>query len=274
MKPFSSKPLTSVETYMYGLKSRAHLDHCHGHAAFPVELTELNAMRKRYSKQIQAVTLTPFFIKAVALAVRATPGATRILFQRFPFRRRIVHFDAVDVNVPITRTINGELVTFIGIIRGADKLTIAEIQNELTHLQRDPPEQSPYIRKLQKLKNAPPIAASLYHWLMARSPGFYLKNAGTCGITSLEGIPGGHFFPIGPTTAVFGIGGIGDHVVARDGVPVVRRMLQISLSLDNYVASGPEGLQLLQSLRQLLEGCSFVKSELETARENPVEQSG
>lgn len=273
MKPFSSQPLTSLETYMYGLKSRAHLHHCHGHAMFPVDLTELASMRKRYCRQIRPVTLIPFFVKAVALAVRANSAASRILFQRLPFRRRMVQFDVVDVNIPITRTVHGEQVTFIGTVRNADKLTIAGIQDELLQIQRDPPDESPYLQKLAKLKKAPPLAASLYHWLMARSPGFYLKNAGTCGVIPLEGMPGSHFFPIGPTTAMFGIAGIGDQVVAHDGVPVVRRMLQVSLSLDNYVVSGPEGLELSQTLKELLESCSFVKTELEAVRGDPVQQS-
>jgi pyruvate/2-oxoglutarate dehydrogenase complex dihydrolipoamide acyltransferase (E2) component len=266
MKPFTSNPLTSVETYMYGLKSRANLDHCLGNGMFPVDATELCAVRKQYSKQVRAVTLTPFFVKAVALTIRANPCANRILFQRFPFRRRIANFDVIDVNVPVTRLLDGVQTTFIGTIRGADKLTLAEIQDELTRLQREPPEELPILRKMAKLRNASPIAVSFYHWLIARSPAFYLKNAGTCGVVLLDAMPGGAFFPLGPTTAMFGIGGIGDQVVARNGVPVVRRTLQVSLSLDNYVVSGPEGLKLSLFFQQLLESCDFVKSELrETA---------
>lgn len=279
MKPFTSKPLSAIETYMHGLKARSHLHHCHGHALFPVDLTELGTMRKRYCKAVRPVTLTPFFIKAVALAIRANPSANKILFQRFPFRRRIVQFDVIDVNIPVTRDVNGERITFIGTIRGADKLSIAEIQDELLHLHRDPPEQSSYLQKIEKLKNASTFAVKLYHWLMARSPDFYLKNAGTCGLIPLDAMPGGHFFPIGPTTAMFGVGGIGDQVVARDGEPVVRRILQVALSLDNYVVSGPEGLELSLTFQELLETCSFVKDELDqgaTGADNadPVRKSG
>lgn len=278
MKPFTSKPLNSIETYMYGLKSRAHLHHCHGNAAFPVDLTELTAMRKRYSSEVRPVTLTPFYIKAVALAVRANPAARRILFQRFPFRRRIVRFEAVDVNIPVTREIDGETLTFIGIVRGADKLTIAEIQDELLRMHREPPESCPYIQKIRKLKKASPLAISLYHWLIGRSPDFYIKNAGTCGLIPMDAMSGSHFFPIGPTTAMFGIGGTGDQVVALDGAPAIRKMLQASLALDNYVVSGPEGLALSMSFQDLLETCSFVKNELQertasTGTENPVLQS-
>lgn len=272
MKSFNSKSLNAVETYMYGLKSRAHRNHCLGNATFPIDLTELGAVRKRYSKQVQPVTLTPIFIKAVALSVRANPGANRILFQRSPFGRRMVQFDVIDVNVPVTRVVDGERVTFIGVIRGADKLTIAEIQDELAHIQNDPPEQSPYLQKIAKLKRTLPIAVSMYHWLMSRSPRFYLKNAGTCGITLIEGVPGGHFYPIGPTTAIFGIGGTGDQVVAKDRQPTVRRVLQVSLALDNYVLNGIEGLELTMTFQQLLESCSFVMDELREHMEKTVKR--
>jgi pyruvate/2-oxoglutarate dehydrogenase complex dihydrolipoamide acyltransferase (E2) component len=270
MKPFISKPLTAIETYMYGLKSRAHLNHCLGNGLLPIDVTELSAVRKQYCRQVRAVTFAPFFIKAVALTIRANPCANRILFQRFPLRRRIVRFDVVDVNVPVTRLINGEQWTFIGTIRGADKLTIAEIQEQLIRLQCDTSEQSPILQKMNKLRNAPPIIASLYHWLIARSPHFYLKNAGTCGVVLMDAMPGGNFFPIGPTTAMFGIGGIGDQVVARNGVPVVRQIAQVSLSLDNYVVTGPEGLALATSFQKLLESSSFAKSELEETAVDPV----
>ena len=263
MKPFISKPLTAIETYMYGLKSRAHLNHCLGNGLFPVDVSELTAVRKQYCRQVRPVTFAPFFIKAVALTIRANPCANRILFKRFPFGRRIVRFDVVDVNVPVTRLINGEQWTFIGTIRGADKLTIAEIQDQLIHLQCETPEQSPILKKMDKLRNARPIIASLYHWLIARSPSFYLKNAGTCGVVLMDAMAGGNFFPIGPTTAMFGIGGIGDQVVAKKGVPVVRPTAQVSLSLDNYVVTGPEGLALSMFFQKLLESCSFAKSELE-----------
>ena len=265
MRPFSSKPMTSLETYMYGLKWRAQNNHCLGNAMFPVDLTELSSLRKQYSKQVRPATLTSFLIKAVALTIRANPNANRILFQRFPFRKRIVSFNVIDVNVTITRTVHDEPLTFIGTIRGADKLSIAEIQDQLTHLQRDPPEELLILQKMERLKRAPRFVASLYHWLMSRSPGFYLKNAGTCGLVPMEAMSGGHFFAIGPTSAIFGIGGMGDEVVAKDGVPVVRRIGQVSLTLDNYVVTGPDGVGVTQTFQQLIESGSFVKSELDAS---------
>lgn len=272
MKPYHSEPLTAIETYMFGLKSRAHRFHCLGNGTFPVDLTKLAVMRRRYSKNVRPVTLMPFFIKAVALSIRAVPAANRILFRRFPFGRRIVRFETVDVNIPITRTLDDERVTFIGTIRDADERKIGEIQDEMVKMQRGPAEESLYIAKLRRLERAPPFVASLYHWLMTRSAAFYLKNAGTCGMTTLEGMAGGHFFPIGPTTAVFGIGGIGDEVVARDGVAVVRRMLNVALTLDNYVVSGPDGLLLARTFKELIESCSFVEPELD-ARSRAMEAS-
>lgn len=263
MKPFRSNSLDAMGTYMYGLKSRAQRHHCLGNGMFPVEMTRLMTMRKHYSKSIRPVTLTAILVKAVALTVRKHAAARRILFQRFPLRRRIVEFDVVDVNVPISRDVDGKPVLFIGVVRGADGLAIADIQDELTRLQRQPPAESPNLSKLASMQKAPRFAISLYHWLMSRSPAFYLRNAGTCGMTALDGMTGSHFFPIGPITAVFGIGGIGDQVVARDGMPVVRKMLNVALTLDNYVINGVEGLELARTFQELVESCSFVAQELQ-----------
>ena len=116
--PFISGNMTSIETYMYGLKKRAHEHHNLVFGTFPVDLTALGALRKRYSKEIRAVTLLPMFVKAIALAVKENPQANRILFKRFPWGRRIVRFARVDVNLPITRKLGGEWVTFIGTLRG------------------------------------------------------------------------------------------------------------------------------------------------------------
>lgn len=259
---FRSDPMTSMETYLYGLKRRAHLHHCLVHGTFTVDLTEVTALRKRFSKAVRPVTLLPFFVKAVALAVRATPGVNRILFRRFPFGRRIVRFRSVDVNLPITRRIDGEWTTFIGTLRDVDNLSVAAIQDQIEALQRGDPATSPSMQKVQKLKKAPPLAASLFHWLMTWSPAFYLKNAGTCSLTTLDGMRGEYFFSAGPTTSLFCLGGIGDEPVAQAGQVVVRRMLKVALALDNYVVSGLDGVALARTFQELLERADFVRDEL------------
>lgn len=260
--PFRSERMTSIETYMYGLKRRAQEHHNQVFGTFPVDVTELMALRKRYSKEVRPVTLLPFFIKAIALSVKENPQANRILFKRFPWGRRIVRFASVDVNLPITRKIGDEIVTFVGTLRAVDTMTLAQIQDELVKLQRGPPEDSPYIQKIVKLKAAPPFVATLFHWLMTWSPAFYLKNAGTCSLTVLEGMRGDYVLSSGPTTSLFSLGGIADEPVVRDGQIVIRRIARVALGLDNYVISGIEGLGLARSFQTLCESGSFARDEL------------
>ncbi len=164
--------------------------------------------------------------------------------------------------MPVTREVDGETVTFMATVRRADEKTVEQIQEELSRMQRAAPDASPHLATLRRLERAPRVVASIYHWLMSHSPAFYIRNAGTCGITTLPGPAGSHFFPVGPSTAVFGIGGIGEQVVARDGEPVVRRMLDASLTIDNYVLGGPAGHCLAHTFRELVESCSFVETEL------------
>lgn len=259
---FVSERMTSIETYMYGLKKRAQEHHNLVFGTFPVDVTKLMGLRKQYSKAIRPVTLLPFFVKAIALAVKENPDANRILFRRFPFGLRIVRFSRVDVNLPITRKVGSEIVTFIGTLRDVDKMTVAQIQDELAKLQKGPAAESPYIQKIVKLKKAPPFVARVFHWLMTRSPSFYLKNAGTCSLTVLEWMRGDYFLSSGPTTSLFCIGGIGDEPVVRDGQIVIRRIAKVALGLDNYVIAGLEGLNLARTFQELCESGSFVEAEL------------
>ena len=46
-QPFQLDKMTSIETYMYGLKKRAQEHHCIVHGTFPVDLTAIAALRKR-----------------------------------------------------------------------------------------------------------------------------------------------------------------------------------------------------------------------------------
>ena len=51
-------------------------------------------------------------------------------------------------------------------------------------------------------------------------------------------------------------------VMTRDGAPVVRRMLNVALSVDNYVLDGRAALALARSFKDLIERCDFVEQEL------------
>jgi pyruvate/2-oxoglutarate dehydrogenase complex dihydrolipoamide acyltransferase (E2) component len=254
------------QAYIYGLKARAKRHHCLGYGTFSVDLAEFSRLRREYSRAVRPITPLPIYVKATALAIQRHPEANAILFRK-PFGFRIVQFERIDVSLPITRKIGDRWVTFIGTVRDAAARSLAEIQEELLEYQRCPPENSFAIRRMQRFARMPFWLAQLVHRKMTWSPEFYSRNAGTCGLTLLEGDWWEHLFPIAPTSVVFGIGAVRREPVVRGDEIVIGRMLKCSLMADNFVVSGLAGAQLAREFKALLESASLITQELRRSAE-------
>ncbi len=76
---------------------------------------------------------------------------------------------------------------------------------------------------------------------------FTVTNLGAYGIES--------FNPIinPPQAAILGVGAIADQVVAKDGAPVVRPMMGLSLSFDHRAMDGAPAAAFLQRVKEVLE---------------------
>lgn len=256
-----STPVTGLAAYTHGLKRRAQEHHCVGYGVFRVNVEEMARLRHEYARRVRPITSLPIYVKATALAVAQVPTANTILFKSW-FGHRVVRFTDVDVNVPITRPVDGEPLTFLVIVRKANQKTLAEIQDQLQHAIESPPDQVPEIGRITRAARFPRLGWRLYHWLMTRSPSFYVKNGGTCALTVMSESWGDHFFPIGPTTCVFSVGGPRPEAVVEEREVVVRRMVHVCLGVDNYVMSGPQAAAVARTFQTLLQEPDFIRAEL------------
>lgn len=255
-------PVHGETAYVYGLKARARWHHCLGHGTFSVDLGPVEELRRAYSRRVRPITYLPLYVKAVALTLQRNPEANAILFRRL-FGLRIVRFERVDVNFPITRQYEGRWITFIGTVRDAPAKTLAQIQEELLVQQRGTPEACHALRRFLKLARLPLGLAKLFHWRMTRSPAFYVRNVGTCGLTLAEGGDWyEHLFPIAPTSVVFGLGAVRREPVVRGDAVVIARMLKVALMADNYVISGLVGARLARDFKEILESGTWIKEEI------------
>ena len=257
----SDEALRGETAYIYALKNRAKQHHCLAYGTFSADMERLETLRREYSRRVKPITHVPMYVKAAGLAVERTPEANALLFRKI-FGLRIVRFEQVDVNLPITRRLDGRWITFIGTVRKAPRKTLAEIQEEITHLQRCRPEESPALERFLRFDKMPLWQARLAHWWMRWSPEFYVGNAGTCGITLAEGEAHEYGFTVAPTTAVFGIGGVRPEPVVRKNRIEIARVMKGCLMLDNFVLPGIKAARLLEEFKALLESGSFVEEEL------------
>ena len=259
----NERPLRGEEAFVYGLKYRAKHQHCLGYGTFSLQVDRLEILRKQYSRVVTPITYVPLFIKATGLTLAANPEANAILFRRMA-GPRIVRFERVDVCLPIARRLGERQITFVGVIRDAPAKPLSEIQAELKAYQTCLPDECHAIRRVLWFDGKPLWLARLVHWRMGRSPRFYIRNVGTCGLTLLHG-DHERVFPIAPSSSVFGLGAARrEPVVRRDEIGIAR-VMKCSLMVDNYVVSGALGERLVHDFKTLLETGSFVEDELRTA---------
>jgi pyruvate/2-oxoglutarate dehydrogenase complex dihydrolipoamide acyltransferase (E2) component len=257
-----SETVRGERAYVYGFKARARDHHCLGYGTFDVTIEQLEPLRKRYSRQLKPITNLPIYLKAVALTVQRNPEANAILFRKF-LGLKVVRFEQVDVNLPITRQVGRRWITFVGTIRNAAAKSLLQIQEEISAFQRCPPEESFSIRRFLWFDGKPLWLARLIHWRLTRSPSYYIRNVGTCGLTLVESVDGGdRLFPIAPTSVVFGLGAARKQPVVRGDSLAVGRVLRCVLMADNFVIPGRLGARLVRDFTELLETGSFIEEEL------------
>ena len=253
--------------YVYGLKARAQRHHCLGYGTFTVDVEGLGALRRRYSQMVSPITYLPIWIKATALAIREHPEANTILFKKL-FGHRLVRFEQVDVNIPITRELDGRQITFIATVRDAPNKSLSQIQRELTALQRSAADENFALERYRKLARVPSWLVRLIHWWMTVSPEFYVRNVGTCGVTTIGGDWYDFFLPIAPTSFVFGVGAIRREPVVRRDEVVARRVLRCSSMADNYAVSGLAGAEVARHFKEVIESGAVITDELDQMKQD------
>ncbi|MGH7200238.1 MAG: 2-oxo acid dehydrogenase subunit E2, partial [Planctomycetaceae bacterium] len=188
------------------------------------DVTDLEAARKQYlasaGKTGPKVTMTAIMVKAVVGALRTFPhfnssydaGAAEIIIKRY-FHIGV----AVDTEYGLV----------VPVIRDADQKTVLDIADELTDL-----ADRARARKLQMDE----------------------MQGGTFTITNLGGIGGTSFTPIinHPEVAILGLSRGVKQLELRNGQPVERLKLPLSLSYDHRVINGADAARFIVRLSGIL----------------------
>ena len=189
------------------------------------DLTQLDAFRKKYEKQVEdaggALTVTAMLLKVVASALKTFPqfnsavdmSAYEIIFKRY-----------IHVGVAVD-TDRGLLVP---VIRDADAKNIVELSTALKQLAEKARAHKLALEEMQ---------------------------GGTFTITNLGGYGGTYFSPIvnWPEVAILGVSRASIQPVFVDGAFQPRLLLPLSLSYDHRVIDGADAIKFLRWIVEALE---------------------
>jgi pyruvate dehydrogenase E2 component (dihydrolipoamide acetyltransferase) len=189
------------------------------------DITELEALRKRFSKNVEAaggkLTVTAIALKVVAAALKAFPQFNASIDMAAD---EIVYKNYYHVGVAVD-TDRGLLVP---VIRDVDKKNIRDLSVELNQL-------------AEKARN--------------KKLSLDEMQGGTFTITNLGGIGGVGFTPIvnAPEVAILGISRASTQPVFTDGEFRPRLMLPLSLSYDHRLVDGADAARFTRWVAQALE---------------------
>ena len=189
------------------------------------DLTRLEELRKKYSKQVEAaggnLTVTSIAVKVAAAALRVFPQFNASIDMATD---EIIVKKYVNIGVAVD-TDRGLLVP---VIRDADRKNIVQLSVELAQLSEKARGRKIALEEMQ---------------------------GGCFSISNLGGIGGTYFTPIvnAPEVAILGISRARMEPVYLDGGFVPRLMLPLSLSYDHRAIDGADGIRFLRWIAEALE---------------------
>jgi pyruvate dehydrogenase E2 component (dihydrolipoamide acetyltransferase) len=185
------------------------------------DITDLDAFRKKQDGHGPKLTVTAFALKAAAIALREFPQFNSSLDMA---GGTLVYKRYYHVGVAVD-TEHGLLVP---VIRDVDKKSVLQLASELIDVAERARQ-----RKLQAEE----------------------MRGGTFTLTNLGGIGGTGFTPIvnWPEVAILGMSRARSELVLRDGQPIPRLMLPLSLSYDHRVIDGAAAARFTRRIAEMLE---------------------
>ncbi len=165
------------------------------------------------------ITLNDLLLRGCALALIAHPGINAWLEGG-----EVLEFPHADIAVAVSAP--GGLIT--PVVRAADTKSLAEIAAATADL-------------TARARNGSLTREDI------TGGTFTLSNLGMFGLARFDAIVNP------PQVAILAAGAAQDRVIARDGAPIVAKVMTLTLSADHRVVDGAAGAAFLASLRELIE---------------------
>ena len=197
---------------------------------------------------------TALVVKAITLALKQHPYANRVPVG-FPFWRRMVQFEQMDIAVAVERDTPGmEMVAYPATVRDAGHKELMVISNELRTLASAPPENCPVYRQFKWIvENLPPFLADRILRLPALLPSLWARFRGGSVLVSspakwgADAVVGTWPWPVG-----FSFGLVKERPVVIAGRVVARPTMLLTLSFDRTLMAGSPAARFLNTIAESL----------------------
>jgi len=229
---------------------RAHL----AHALAEVDVSRPMASLETYKAALpDGVSFTAFIVYCLGHAVAEHP----MLHAYRKGRKKLVIFDDVDVNTLIEkRKPDGAMVPVPYIVRGANRKSLAAINDELRQAVRSDLFDDRGVRQRRRIMRLPRAARALLWWWTMRDPARLKQQWGTVAVSNIGScmLPR-PFWGMSSSflTCTLTIGGRYERVAWIDGRPEPRQTLSVTVTVDHDIVDGAPAARFGQTLTRMLE---------------------
>jgi pyruvate/2-oxoglutarate dehydrogenase complex dihydrolipoamide acyltransferase (E2) component len=221
-----------------------------------VDMSAVKHARTQHRARGEHVGTVAILAKATALAIRKHPEANVVIDHGlFPRARQL---DSIDCKIVVDRELAMVRSVAGAIVPGADGMALGAIQQTIERYRHEPADSIPELRQLLAFQRLPVWLGRILHRTASKSLRMRAKMEGSYALTSVGHQPVTAAYPAIANTLSFVAGGIFDRVVARDGQPAVRPMMQLTLAFDHAAMDASLAMEVLCEARRLLETWSCV----------------
>lgn len=251
--PVQEVPWPRVRELVTDALTAANKTHL-AHAFAEIDVSRAMTAIESYKAALpEGPSFTAFLVYCLGRAVAEHP----VLHAYRKGRKKLVISDDVDVSTMIEkRKPDGALVPVSYVVRGANRKSLAEINDELRQAVRGDLAGDPGVSYRRRIMRLPRSARRLLWWWVTRDPDRFRRQWGTVMLSNVGScmLPR-PFFGMADSffTCTLTIGGRYERVAWADGGPEPRQTLNVTLTVDHDIVDGAPAARFGQTLMRLIE---------------------
>jgi pyruvate/2-oxoglutarate dehydrogenase complex dihydrolipoamide acyltransferase (E2) component len=221
------------------------------HGLIEVDITESRRNLRELEARIgEKPSFTAFIVQCIGKAV----DLNKHVHAYMDWRKRLVIFDDVNINVFIEVEMDGRKVPMPLILNAVNKKSYLNIHKEIRAAQTQP-HLSTESRFMRYFLLLPAFIRRGFYWILTKFPVFFRKYSSSVHVTALgmffDGPGWGITMPNFPLTIT--LGGISEKPGVIDKRIEIREYLNITLSFDHDIIDGAPAARFTNQLKELIE---------------------
>ena len=244
-QPYPRTRLLMVDGGRLGLKKHT----IHGLVEFDISKARETILLHR-KNSAETLSFSAFFLACLGKAI----DPDKQLHAYRSWRNQLIIFDEVDVNMLFEVEVDGEKTIRPHILRGINKKTASQIQQEIDTFQSRHQEsrKSKFIDRFVLL---PGFIRRLFLRILFMNPDLIKEYYGTVLVSSVGmfGSGSGWGIPVPNHSLQLTLGGVGNKAVMAAGGIEMHKFMSITISVDHDVIDGAPIARFTQRLKKLVE---------------------